>query len=177
MPLNLLNIDVLDSRATALVITIDGQARGLRGNIAHAFIRRWPEAYEDFDSYLEFPIPLGAVRKVDEDTESPWKTILFLSTLHHLETFSADEKLNVIRVALSNALTVAVSGRLSSLSTAVLKGGWRLPLELAYEAMIETYEASEFHRQRRTLNVCSLLASEYERLAAVNLQFRIPPAE
>ena len=177
MPLFLLNSDVLTTPADALLITVDGQARGLRGNIARAFIRRWPDAYEDFDSHLEIPIPLGSVRRVDEDTVGPWKTLLFLSTLHHVETLTADEKLDVIRVALSNALSVAVSGRLSSLSTAVLKGGWRLPLEAAYEAMIKTYEASEFHRQGRTLNVCSVLQAEYDRLATVHPQFSSPTAE
>ena len=103
--------------------------------------------------------------------------IIFLSTLHHLDTFSTDEKLNVIRIALGNALSVAVSGRLRSASTAVLKGGWRLPLETAYQAMVETYEASQFHRQGRTLNVCNLIESEYDRLVAVNPRFSIPLAK
>ena len=61
LPLFLLNSDVLTTPADALLITVDGQARGLRGNIARAFIRRWLDAYEDFDSRLEFPISLGSV--------------------------------------------------------------------------------------------------------------------
>lgn len=60
-----------------------------------------------------FLFPLGAVRKVDEDTESQWKTILFLSTLHHLEALLTDEKLAVIRTALSNALNVSVNSGLA----------------------------------------------------------------
>jgi hypothetical protein len=177
LPLNVLNSNVLDTPADALLIPIDGQARGLRGNIAHAFMRRWPDAYEDFESHLEFPVPLGSVRRVDEDTDSPWKTIVFLSTLHHLDTLATDEKLNVIRLALGHAFSKAVSGGLGSYSTAVLKGGWRLPLDLAFRTMIDTYNASQFARQRRTLNVCNLSTAAYERLIAVKTTFSSPAAE
>jgi hypothetical protein len=114
---------------------------------------------------------------VDENTDGPWRTLLFVSTLHHLETFNAEDKVMIISSALGNALSLAVSGRLRSLSTVVLKGGWRLSLEAAYETMISTYEASEFHRPRRVLNICSVDALEYERRSAVNARFSFRGAE
>jgi len=52
--LKLLHNNVFDVVADALLLTIDGQARGLRGNVAHAFQRRWPDAYEDFESRLRY---------------------------------------------------------------------------------------------------------------------------
>jgi len=54
--LKLLHNNVFDVVADALLLTIDGQARGLRGNVAHAFQRRWPDAYEDFESRLRYEV-------------------------------------------------------------------------------------------------------------------------
>jgi len=54
-----------------------------------AFQRRWPDAYEDFEAQLRFPIPLGTAVRIFADTNCPWQTILFVSTLHHLETLDA----------------------------------------------------------------------------------------
>ena len=79
--LQLVHTNVLDATADALLLTIDGQARGLRGNVAHSFQRRWPEDYADFEAQLRFPIPLGAAVRIDADTDSPWRTIIFVSTL------------------------------------------------------------------------------------------------
>jgi len=78
--LKLLNADVLDAEADALLLTIDGQARGLRGNVAHAFQRRWPDDYEDFETQLRFPIPLGSAVRIDADTDCRWRSIIFVDT-------------------------------------------------------------------------------------------------
>ena len=112
--LKLLHNNVFDVVADALLLTIDGQARGLRGNVAHAFQRRWPEAYEDFESQLRFPVPLGTAVRIDADTDCPWRTILFVSTLHHLETLDDGARHAVIRRGLRSALDVAGRAGLQS---------------------------------------------------------------
>jgi hypothetical protein len=162
--LQLFHINVLDAQADALVLTIDGQARGLRGNIAHAFQRRWPEAYEDFESQLRFPVPLGTAVRVDADTDCPWRTILFVSTLHHLETLDDAGKLNVIHRALGAALQTAAHTGLRALATAPMKGGWRLATPEAYRAMHDTWLGSPLHRSGGSLLVCCFDATEYQAL-------------
>jgi len=112
--LKLLHNNVFDVVADALLLTIDGQARGLRGNVAHAFQRRWPDAYEDFESRLRFPLPLGAAVRIDADTDCPWRTLLFVSTLHHLETLDDGARHEVIRRGLRSALDVAARAGLQS---------------------------------------------------------------
>jgi hypothetical protein len=164
--LRLLHSDVLDAHADALLLTIDGQARGLRGNIAHAFQRRWPEAYEDFESQLRFPIPLGSAVRVDADTDCPWRTILFVSTLHHLETLDTAGKLAVIHRALSAALQIAASTGLRTLATAPMKGGWRLSTPEAYRTMHDAWLGSTLRHSGGSLLVCCLDAAEYQALVA-----------
>ena len=162
--LKLLSINVLDSQADALLLTIDGRARGLRGNVAHAFQRRWPEAYEDFESQLRFPVPLGAAVRIDADTDSPWRTILFAATLHHLETLDTAGKLAVIHRALSSALQIAARTGLRTLATAPMKGGWRLETREAYRTMFDAWLGSPLHRSGGSLLVCCRDRAEYEAL-------------
>ena len=159
-----LHTDVLDSQADALLLTIDGQARGLRGNIAHAFQRRWPEAYEDFESQLRFPVPLGSAVRVDADTDSPWRTIIFVSTLHHLETLDDPGRLDVIGRALASALALAARTGLRTLATTPMKGGWRLDVAEAYRTMHMTWLGSALHRSGGSLLVCCRDDAEYESL-------------
>jgi hypothetical protein len=121
--LRLVQANVFDVEADALLLTIDGQARVLRGNVAHAFQRHWPEAYEDFESQLRFPVPLGTAVRIHADTDCPWRTILFVSTLHHLDTLVDDGKLDVIRHGLGSALQVAAATGLRALATTPMKGG------------------------------------------------------
>jgi hypothetical protein len=160
---------VLDAAADALLLTIDGQGRGLRGNIAHAFQRRWPEAYEDFESQLRFPAPLGTAVRIDADTGCPWRTILFVSTLHHLETLDTAGKLAVIHQALRSALQIAASTGLRTLATAPMKGGWRLSTPEAYSTMYDAWLGSPLHRSGGSLLVCCRDAAEYQGLVAEHL--------
>jgi hypothetical protein len=164
--LKLVHANVLDAAADALLLTIDGQAPGLRGNIAHAFQRRWPEDYEDFESQLRFPVPLGSAVRVDADTDCPWRTILFVSTLHHLETLDTAGKLDVIRRGLTSVLQLAARSGIRTLATAPLKGGWRLGVTDAYRTMLETYAGSELYRAGGTLLVCCVKDDEYAALVA-----------
>jgi hypothetical protein len=162
--LQLLHTNVLDTTADALLLTIDGEARGLRGNLAHAFQRRWSEAYEDFEAQLRFPVSLGSAVRIDADTDSPWRTILFVATLHHLETLDSAGKLAVIHRALGSALQTAASTGLRTLATTPLKGGWRLPTTEAYRSMYDAWLGSPLHRSGGSLLVCCRDAAEYEAL-------------
>jgi hypothetical protein len=159
-------MNVLDAEADALLLTIDGQARGLRGNLAHAFQRRWPEAYDEFESQLRFPVPLGTAVRIDGDTDSPWRTILFASTLHHVETLDGAGKLAIIQRALGSALQIAVRTGLRTVATAPMKGGWRLTTPEAYRTMHAVWLGSALRRSGGSLLVCCLNAAEYEGLVA-----------
>ena len=171
--LHLLHANVLDATADALLLTIDGQARGLRGNLSHAFQRRWPDAYEDFESQLRFPIPLGTAVRADADTEGPWQTILFVSTLHHVETLDDTARHEVIGRGLRSALDVAARTGLRTLATTPMKGGWRLKTPEAYRTMYHTWLASPPHRNGGSLLVCCLDEREYETVVSEHRRLQL----
>ena len=162
--LELKNIDVLDCVADALLLTIDGQSKQLRGNVAHAFIRRWPAAYEEFEVQIRFPIPLGSAVRADADTDSPWRTVIFVSTLHHLETLDKPSRLGVINLGLGSALDIASRSGLRRIAAFPLAGGWRLPSVEAYASMINTFLGSALNRQGGSLCVCCRDPAEYQLL-------------
>ena len=59
MTLELVTGDVLNARADALLLTIDGTKRGMEGNIARQFARRWPDDWEDMQRDVRYPVPMG----------------------------------------------------------------------------------------------------------------------
>ena len=168
MPIQLLNEDVLSVDASALLLTIDGQAKGLGGIVASAFIRNWPDAYNHCESQLEFPIPLGRAIQTTEHADSPWPSVIFLTTLNHLQILTDSEKIDVMAMAFIGALNIAVSGGMRSVSSVVLKGGWRLPQQAAFLRMVDTFQQSVFGRQGRMLNICCLNRFEYEALVGLS---------
>ena len=173
--LHLLHANVLDATADALLLTIDGQGRGLRGNVALAFQRRWPEAYEDFESQLRFPIPLGSAVRIDADTDCPWRSILFVSTLHHIDTIDDAGRHAIIRKGLESALNCATQTGLHTLATTPMKGGWRLKAPDAYRTMYQAWLGSSLRRSGGLLLVCCLNDNEYQ--ALVNEHRRLQWAE
>lgn len=100
--------------------------------------------------------------------DSPFQAALFVSTLHHVDTFTDEQKLGILRAALAHALDLAHAARLRRLATTVLKGGWRLGVEQAYATMMPVYDASAFRRRGGRLLVCCRETAEYEALLAVH---------
>jgi hypothetical protein len=156
--------DVFAAKADALIVTLDGAKQGLRGNVAHGFLRRWPEAYEDFEAQVRFPMRLGTGQLVALDNDSPFAAVLFVSTLHHLDTFTDEQKLGVLRAAFVHALDLAQRAGIRSMATTVLKGGWRLEVGPAYEAMRNVYPGTRFAQRCGRLDVYMSDAAEYAAL-------------
>jgi len=127
--------DVLASGADAVVLTIDGAKRGMEGNIARAFARRWPDAWIEIEDSIRYPVPLGRCVAISPENESPFRQILLASTLHHLDVLTDSQKAGVVRAALDEAISLSLNHRARHLATAVMTGGWRMDFQSALEAM------------------------------------------
>jgi O-acetyl-ADP-ribose deacetylase (regulator of RNase III) len=133
MAVQILQGNALDARADALVLTIDGARRGMEGNIARAFARRWPDAFEEIEEQIRYPIPLGRTVATHPESDCPFRTVLFASTLHHLDVLTDTQKSAIIASALTEAVNLALKHRCRSVATAVMSGGWRLALRYCVE--------------------------------------------
>ena len=160
MALELVSGDVLDVHTDAVLLTIDGRKPGMEGNIARQFARRFPEDWLYLQRDVRYPVPIGRSVIVPWDGDCPWSHILFASTLHHLDVLEEYEKLRVIRLALTEALQLCVRHGISSLSTAVLQGGWRLSPEAALSEMESTYRSASCLQVRLVIVVPTVGNSE-----------------
>lgn len=143
--------DVLDAEAQALVVPIDGTAvpRGgqferLLGNVGRQFLRRFPEAdlVEELEAQLDLPLPLGRAACIELGA-SPFKQLIVVSTLYHLEHLDFSAKSALVRTSVTSALEAARSERIQVIASPVLQGGWRLRPEDAFAAMLSALDTPE----------------------------------
>ena len=126
MGLRIIHGNVLDAKADALIITIDGAKKGMEGNIARAFARRWPELWAEIEDEVPYPLPLGEVFDYEPSSECPFRILLTASTLNHMDSLTESAKKGIVRTALDNAITAASDYGMKSIATAIMTGGWRL---------------------------------------------------
>lgn len=62
MNVQLINNNIFTGNEQALILTVDGAATGMEGNIARAFSRHYPECWEELSLDIDYPIPLGQSR-------------------------------------------------------------------------------------------------------------------
>lgn len=131
----IVNRDILDVPADALILTLDGARPGMEGNIARQFAKRWPEDWPDMVRALRFPIPIGRCVALPWEGDAPWKLFLFAATLHHVDVLDEGEKSGVVSRAFLEALRLCVKHGARSVATPILQGGWRLSRDEALAAM------------------------------------------
>lgn len=163
--------DVLSSSADAVILTIDGEKKGLEGNIARSYARRWPDAWMEIEDSMRYPVPLGRCVAILPENESPFRLVLLASTLHHLDVMSDSQKAGIVRAALGEAINLSLRYRARHLATAIMTGGWRMDVQSALEAMTNVLRpvASSNHILNVSLHV---LSREHMQLAESVLKIR-----
>ncbi|MBZ0195702.1 MAG: hypothetical protein K8G78_11515 [Deltaproteobacteria bacterium] len=137
MPIEIIHGDVLSAKADALILTIDGVRKGLEGNLARTFARKWPDAFMDVEDQIRYLVPLGRTVATFPENECGFPLVLVASTLHHVDVLSDEQKLGVIRAAILEALALAQRHRVARLAATVMTGGWRLGFQAALSAMLD----------------------------------------
>ncbi|WP_020559925.1 hypothetical protein [Thiofilum flexile] len=141
MALEIIYKNLFESSEEGIILTIDGAAKGLEGNLARAFARLYPDVWDDIEYTLNYPIPLGVTKiyPIHPDYECKYAYCFIASTLHHLETLSEPEKLSIQTHAFRQVLSLAEAKGIKTIATAVMVGGWRLDLLVALDNMLKTY--------------------------------------
>ena len=143
MGLQVVKGNLLEASSESIVLTIDGDAEGMEGNIARLFDRKWPDAWEFVEDEMIYPLPLGSVNliEMDEDIECSFQYVFVASTLHHKDTLSKQDMHNVIHNAFANTIKTVSTNKITSVATAVMAGGWRLKAPEAFKCMLEAYKS------------------------------------
>ena len=61
--------NLFESKSDAIILTVDGARRGMEGNIARAFGRKYPDIWEELEYEIEYPISLGSSKIYQTDPE------------------------------------------------------------------------------------------------------------
>lgn len=136
MPFCLVYGDVLDAVADGLLLTIDGARKGMEGNVARAYARRWRDAFEEIEYEIPYPLPLGRAVVAHPESESPFPFVLIASTLNHIDVLTNSQKSGIVSRALREAIAIAQRRGIQKLVTPVLTGGWRVPFSSALDVML-----------------------------------------
>lgn len=107
----MVNENILDSNVEAIILTVGGAKKSMEGNIARAFLNKYPTAWELLEYEITYPIPLGMSKifNIEDDDDCNQKFCIIASTLHHLDVLEQSNKRNTINSALRYALTQASS--------------------------------------------------------------------
>lgn len=167
MSTEIIHGDVLSAKADALILTIDGTRKGLEGNLARAFARRWPDAFLDVEDEIRYPVPLGRTVATHPENECGFPLVLVASTLHHLDVLSDTQKLGVIRAAFLDALALATRHRVARLAATVMTGGWRLEIEAALGCMLDALKSTALTESRMALALYFLSYKDAELAAEI----------
>ncbi len=168
MTIELIHNNVFAGKEQAILLTVDGLASGMEGNIARAFERKYPECWEELNLDIQYPIPLGQSRlyEIDdglaEDENCPYRYAVIASTLHHLENLNNQERQQIISRALKSALSLTAQKGIGTLATTILTGGWRLPETDALITMLKTYQDfRQINPQLPKLNIYIMEEQKY----------------
>ena len=167
MFLNILHGNVLDADSDVIILTVDGAAKRMEGNISRQFALRWPDVWKEIQNEMTKPIPLGKVMEFEADGECPFRLVLLTSTLHHREVLSDAAKQGIIREATEKSLVIASRYNIGKVATAIMTGGWRMSMQKAFLSMVAGYESARQKNINTDLDVYMIQASDYKNIRAL----------
>lgn len=167
MTINILHGNVLDAETDAIILTVDGAAKGMEGNLSRQFALCWSEAWREIQDEIRYPIPLGKVLDFEPVAGCSFQYVLLASTLHHLGAVGNAARQGIIRSAIEKSLKIAHEYKIKTIATPVMAGGWRLTLQDAFLSMIDGYEFARQNGVDVDLDVYVIKSDEYESIQAL----------
>jgi hypothetical protein len=152
---NIVDGDLLDSSARAIMLPIDGALPGNAdttliqrslGRLARAFARRHPESelVDEIEAQVTFPLALGRVAHVELPGGSPFRFALLLSLLpHHADQTSDEAVRGAAAGAFAHGLGVCDTLAVESVAVPLLKAGWRVPTGAAMTLMLKALASAK----------------------------------
>jgi len=164
---------VLDAEAHGLVVTVDGTEKGLGGNVTLQCRKRWGETWDMIQDDFVFPLPMGHADYVyvEEVTDEPFpfEVVFAASVLDHLNKVNREGIAAVVRSAFHAVCTDARKLKLEKIASPLLKGGWRIHADMAFDAMVTVMD--EFRDYNGTLCLYAGLPDHYDRLKGLALSY------
>jgi len=98
----------------------------MEGNLAREFAINYPEKWNEIESFIGYPLSLGKIFPFVSLDDFKYKYIFIVSTLNHIESLNKSLLEIIIMNSLSNCLEFLSAKNVKSVSSVLMKGGWRL---------------------------------------------------
>ena len=64
MSITIHHADIFKNQEEGILLTVDGAAKGMEGNIARRFGREYQEIWDEINEDIDYPIPLGRAQAI-----------------------------------------------------------------------------------------------------------------
>jgi hypothetical protein len=154
--LKLLNSKVLDAKADAIVLSIDGAAAS-----------RFPGVWNEIQNKIEYPVPLGRVMEFETAGKCAFRLVLLATTLNHLEMISDPARQGIIRDVTEKSLNIAAKYKINAIASPLLTGGWRLTMQKAFLSMTDGFERARQNGVTANLDIHIMNVSNYKNIKSL----------
>ena len=165
--LKLLNSNVLDAKADAIVLSIDGAAKGMEGNLSREFASRFPGVWNEIQNKIEYPVPLGSVIEFETAGKCAFRLVLLATTLNHLEMISDPARQKIISDVTEKSLNIAAKYKINAIASPLLTGGWRLTMQKAFLSMNDGFERARQKGVTANLDIHIMNVSNYKNIKSL----------
>lgn len=165
--MNILQGNVLDAKAGAIILSIDGAAKGMEGNFSREFASRFPGVWHEIQNKIEYPVPLGSVIEYETAGECSFRLVLLATTLNHLEMISDAARQGIIRDVTEKSLHIATKYKINAIASPVLTGGWRLTMQKAFLSMTDGFERARQNGVTANLDIHIMNVSNYKNIKSL----------
>lgn len=175
MKLRIKNESIFDHSADAIILTIDGESKGMGGGIARKFEERYPEVWRFIESQVEYPVELGTSVSVKLPTSIPYQYVFLASTLVHLHIMNKAIHGSPVKQAFGMAVENAQNYRLKTIRCGLPTGGWRSDPLNAFMIVSEVEEMKRSSTKGLELIICIPDKEIFESVMkfAINIGFDI----
>jgi len=175
MKLKISNESLFDRTSDAIILTIEGVAKGLAGKAARMFGELYPEIWQFVESQVEYPVKAGSCVSISIPSGTPFKVVFLAATLTHLpDILNASQKALALR-AFNLAIRDATVLGLKTIRCSLPIGGWRIDPLNAFMILSQILEKNYSSTKGMELQLCVLEEDVFEsvRRFAINLGYEV----
>ena len=164
MAIKLYNVNILEEGSGNIIITTDGLGPEHEGALGRKLAQQFPDEWKKISSRVKYPVPFGQITSVPAPENSSFDYIHLASVLNHTSDIPETVMRNTVKDVVKQAIRKAFETKVFNLSSILLKGGWRLPTDLAIMSMLDGYEAMLPASKKITFEIYETDPAKFQRI-------------
>ncbi len=175
MKLKINNESLFDHTSDAIILTIDGAAKGMAGKAARTFGELYPEIWQFIESQVQYPVTAGSCVSTLIPGGIPFKVVFLAATLTHLPDMQNASQKSLSLRAFNMAVRDATVLGLKTIRCSLPGGGWRVDPLNAFMILSQILEKTYSSTKGMELQLCVLEKDLFEsvRKFAANLGYEV----